>query len=257
MAAIAMFCRKLLMNLTSIQLRSIGHLQPDPRWQMSAHAHPYHEVLVVLNGQLNVELQAQTLAGTAGDVLWYPAGVAHREWTENTAPVEALFISVEWPKLRAPARLLVHDTGGRIGQLARWLYAEREQDAAFREGAARVFTQALVAEFLRLAAQRVNPWVAQLRKFMHQRMREPLRLADLAAHGQVSPFHFIRRYRALTGRTPMEDLRRVRLEAARDLLLTTDLPLKEIAPRCGLGDEYHLSRLFRKVFATSPGRLRR
>jgi transcriptional regulator GlxA family with amidase domain len=61
----------------------------------------------------------------------------------------------------------------------------------------------------------------------------------------------------LTGLTPMEDLRQLRLEAARDLLLTTDLPLKAIAPRTGLGDEYHLSRLFRRAFGIAPGALRR
>jgi transcriptional regulator GlxA family with amidase domain len=73
----------------------------------------------------------------------------------------------------------------------------------------------------------------------------------------MSKFHFSRRYRQLTGLTPMEDLRQLRLEAARDLLLTTDLPLKAIAPRTGLGDEYHLSRLFRRAFGIAPGELRR
>ena len=34
-------------------------------------------------------------------------------------------------------------------------------------------------------------------------------------------------------------------------------PLKEIGPRTGLGDEYHLSHLFRKHFNISPGALRR
>ena len=55
----------------------------------------------------------------------------------------------------------------------------------------------------------------------------------------------------------MEDLRLIRLTATRDLLLTTALTLKEIAPRCGLGDEFHLARLFSRHFKIPPGAVRR
>ena len=244
------------MNFATIKLHGIGHLLPDPRWQMETHAHSRHEIIVVLAGQLHSETPRQTLAGNAGDVLWYPYRVTHREWTDPKTPVESLFLQVEWPELRSPPQLLVTDTDGRISQLARWLFAEREVDSAFRQGVGRVFAQAIVAEYLRLAAQRADPWVADLRKFMRRQLRESVTLDDLAEQSRLSKFHFARRYRRLTGHTPMEDLRLIRLEAARDLLLTTSLPLKQIAPRCGLGDEYHLSRLFRKVFSITPGSLR-
>jgi transcriptional regulator GlxA family with amidase domain len=55
----------------------------------------------------------------------------------------------------------------------------------------------------------------------------------------------------------MEDVRMIRLEAARNLLLTTNLPLKAIAPRVGLGSEYHLSRLLRRHFDLGARELRR
>ncbi|MEI8316115.1 MAG: AraC family transcriptional regulator [Verrucomicrobiota bacterium] len=244
------------MNFAAIKLHSIGHLLPDPRWQMNAHAHSRHELVVVLAGQLHVEIQGQTLAGNAGDVFWYPNRVAHREWTELKAPVESLFLQVEWPELRSPSRLMVTDIAGRLSQLARWLFAEREADSAFRQGAGLVFAQAIVAEYLRLTAQRADPWVADLRKFMRLRLRESLTLDDLAEKSHLSKFHFVRRYQRLTGHTPMKDLRLIRLEAARDLLLTTNLALKEIAPRVGLGDAYRLCRLFRQHFQTTTGALR-
>jgi AraC-like DNA-binding protein len=41
-----------------------------------------------------------------------------------------------------------------------------------------------------------------------------------------------------------------------ELLLTTGLPLKAIAPRCGLADVYTLSRLFHKQFGASPSAFR-
>jgi len=151
-------------------------------------------------------------------VLWFPQKTPHTEWADPDDPVRSTFLSVRWQELPRPPALRITDTEGRIGQLAHWLYAERERDPSPDRLIATALTQALV--------------------------------------GTLSKFHFIRRYRTLTGRTPMEDLRLIRIEAARDLLLTTNLPLKEIAPRCGLGDEYHLSRLFRRYQDVTPSELR-
>ncbi len=73
----------------------------------------------------------------------------------------------------------------------------------------------------------------------------------------MSKFAFIRRYRRATGRTPMQDLRRIRLNQARTLILATGLPLKAIAAEVGLGDAFQMSRLFRRHFQTAPSHLRR
>jgi AraC-like DNA-binding protein len=41
------------------------------------------------------------------------------------------------------------------------------------------------------------------------------------------------------------------------LILSTNLPLKSIAPRVGFSDEFHLSRLIRRYHGISPGALRK
>ena len=56
---------------------------------------------------------------------------------------------------------------------------------------------------------------------------------------------------------PMEDVRIIRANYARELILGTSLPLKEIAPRAGLGNEYAMSRIFRRYFNMPPGAWRR
>ena len=54
----------------------------------------------------------------------------------------------------------------------------------------------------------------------------------------------------------MDELRRMRLNEARLMILSTTLPLKAIAPAVGIGDEYQLSKLFRRQFGISPRALR-
>lgn len=244
------------MNFAAIRLLSIGHHAARPDWRLGPQVHCHHEIIVILAGRQTAEFEGVAHTVSTGDVLWFPPYVPHTEWAEPSDPVQSLFLSVDWPELPRPSECRITDIDGRIGQLARWLYAERERDPSPNRPIAAALTQAIVAEYLRLATRRDDPLVSTLRKFMRQQLRLPLTLSDLAAVGGLSKFHFVRRYRSLTGRTPMEDLRLIRLEAARDLLLTTNLPLKEIAPRVGMTDQYQLARVFRQYFHTTPGQLR-
>jgi transcriptional regulator GlxA family with amidase domain len=91
---------------------------------------------------------------------------------------------------------------------------------------------------------------------MMRRLAEPLSLDDIARHGRMSRFAFVRKFKRLGGRTPMEDLRLMRLNEARNMILSSGLPLKAIAAAVGIGDEYQLSKLFRRHFGMSPREMR-
>jgi AraC family transcriptional regulator of arabinose operon len=79
---------------------------------------------------------------------------------------------------------------------------------------------------------------------------------DLARDAGMSKFHFIRRYRQMTGVTPMADVRSMRVQHARQLIIGTSLPLKEIAELAGQSDVYSLSRAFRQCLDITPSSLR-
>ncbi|HEY9249551.1 MAG TPA: AraC family transcriptional regulator, partial [Rariglobus sp.] len=73
----------------------------------------------------------------------------------------------------------------------------------------------------------------------------------------LSPVHFRRLFAEHTGLPPHRFLVRARTAHAEFLLRTTDLPLKEIAGRCGFYDEYHFSRLYRRAHGVPPATYRR
>ena len=244
----------LAMSGTIPQLVSVGHIAPDPKWGMVTHSHLHHELIAVTAGRMTARMNGQVYTAEAGQCLWYPPGVVHEEQSDTGNPVETYYIAFRWDGGDRAWPLCFADTKGRLSTLIRWLLAERDTGASVREA----FLQAILAEFVRVQTAPATPTLPErVRSHMRAHLAEALTLADLAGCAEMSKFHFSRRYRALTGLTPMEDLRQLRLEAARDLLLTTDLPLKAIAPRTGLGDEYHLSRLFRRAFGIAPGELRR
>jgi len=81
-------------------------------------------------------------------------------------------------------------------------------------------------------------------------------LQELAASVALSPSQFGRVFQERFGMTPHQYLRGLRMDAAADLLTSTDLSLKEIAHRCGYYDQSHMSNEFRKVKHMPPGAYR-
>lgn len=61
-----------------------------------------------------------------------------------------------------------------------------------------------------------------------------------------------RTFRKLTGKTIFQYLGRVRINRAKELLVTTDMKLAEIAMETGFSDEFYLSRQFKKYTGVSP-----
>jgi transcriptional regulator GlxA family with amidase domain len=102
------------------------------------------------------------------------------------------------------------------------------------------------------------PW--QIRKataHIESNLDRSLRSSELAKLVRLSPAHFSRTFRNSFGCSPLEYVTRRRIERAQGLMLSTDTPLAQIALDCGLADQAHFSRLFRRVVGESPSIWRR
>jgi AraC family transcriptional regulator, transcriptional activator FtrA len=86
---------------------------------------------------------------------------------------------------------------------------------------------------------------------------EPLTVEDLARRALLSSRTFARRFRAVTGTTPMQWLLRQRVLHAQRLLEATDLPVELVAQQCGFGTATSFRTHFRRVAGTSPAAYRR
>lgn len=98
--------------------------------------------------------------------------------------------------------------------------------------------------------------VAAITRFMEERFAEPLALNDLARLAGLSPFHFLRVFRATTGLTPHQHLLRTRLRAAAAHLARTATPVTDVALTTGFEDLSNFIRSFRAEYRLSPQQYR-
>lgn len=93
--------------------------------------------------------------------------------------------------------------------------------------------------------------------YINDHLSEKITLKRLADEVFLSPSHFSLLFRNNVNMAPMEFVRQVRIQKARNLLLTTDIPLKEIAEMIGFEDQSQLSRAFRQMVHVSPSEYRK
>lgn len=145
-----------------------------------------------------------------------------------------------------------------------WLEMGRDDPAA------RVFVDsmmaAVVVRLARLASQaapadRCRGGLAphrsvQVIDYMQAHLDQPIRLAELAALCDLTPWHFARAFRETHGQPPHRYLTQLRLERARALLTRSRSSIGEIAAATGYTPQ-QLARHFRRAFGMAPGAYRR
>ena len=106
----------------------------------------------------------------------------------------------------------------------------------------------------RRAATREELWrrVNRGRDFIHARFDSALKLGEIASASCLSPFHFLRGFKAVFRITPHEYLSACRVERAKFLLERTELPITEICFAVGFESLGSFSSWFTRVAGSSP-----
>lgn len=92
--------------------------------------------------------------------------------------------------------------------------------------------------------------------WLRGRLRERVDVARLARSCAMSVRTFHRRCLEHLRLTPRQLIEKVRVDEARALLSTTELPLKAIAARCGFGDAARMTHAFHRALGLAPGAYR-
>ena len=93
-------------------------------------------------------------------------------------------------------------------------------------------------------------------ELMHTQLDQDLTLKALAAASYLSPFHFARLFKKLTGSSPHNYLAGIRATRAQLLLAETDLSIAEIGARVGYLSGSHFTKAFRTATGATPREFR-
>jgi AraC family transcriptional regulator len=92
----------------------------------------------------------------------------------------------------------------------------------------------------------------QVIAYIHEYLDRDLRLAELARIAQLSPYHFSRLFKQSMGLAPHQYHTQCRVERAKQLLLSGELTLPEVACAVGFASQSHLNYHFKRWVGVTP-----
>lgn len=97
-----------------------------------------------------------------------------------------------------------------------------------------------------------NNFIQTALLLMQKNISRPYSVEEYAKAMSVSPSWFIRVFKKEMGCTPLTYFNELKIEIATNILLTSVLKNREISEHLGFYDEYHFSKVFKKVKGLSP-----
>lgn len=94
--------------------------------------------------------------------------------------------------------------------------------------------------------------IQQAIDYLHAHLAQDISLDLLAQSVNLSPSHLRRLFKQATGLAPHQYLLKLRVNRAKELLLTGSFSVGEVAAEVGFADQSHLHRHFKRVFGITP-----
>lgn len=217
----------------------------------------FHQLVVLTEGKYYGKVDNKSFQASTGDVVLYRAGETYRDSNDPRHPPAFYVIQFYSDEDLSEFKRVMRDREGRVRTLCQWLNEQwwwaTDCDDAYKHG----ILGAIIAELLHIRWADVDPFVDQVQHYMVDHMSEPLTIASLAQHFNMSRSHFCRRFRNTAGIAPMKELQKLRLFQARSLLQTSRYPVKHITTMVGFRNTSALTHLFRRMMNTTPTCIRR
>ena len=241
-------------SVETAHLLSMGHLHAHAAWSMASHVHSTWEFVYFMRGCGWIDMPHATLHAQQYSLAVYPPGLPHAEVTDPVNLEETIFFSVEVSGTPpVGAHLLLPDQRGELRWLCERLYSEYQVlgISALAETYMRAFLH-LVERAWESGMPVQHNIINFIVQYLHAHHTRSLTLRELADAAHVSETHLAHRFSAQMGISPMRYLQHIRLETAKRLLITTTLPINQVAQSVGFEDPLYFSRVFARATGYPP-----
>jgi AraC-like DNA-binding protein len=260
----------------------------SPQSELPNHLHDWYEIVYVYSGKGMFFIDTAFYEMKAGDVFLIPKDTIHRAMPDKHDPVTSsiLFFSplvIQNVSLGEAFALPALFESARNGKqyrlpleqhnqsmLRQHIETIREELTQYKQGhrfAARLTLHRIILELSRIGPMEFKiteapmpsgtPWLKEILLHMESNLSGNLTLSALAHEALVSPEHFSRVFKQMTGMNLTEYIHTKRIIKAKNLLIETTLAIPIVAEQCGFESMPHFHRTFKKYTGHTPAAFRK
>lgn len=253
-----------------------GAARPHPHHRIGPAVHDYVLLHSVDHGQGVFEWEGQSYRVGQGDTfVIFPGGLfsyvsdGSEPWSYRWIAIQGISVLEMLTKVGITAANPVIKGADSDG-LAH-IYEHIEQSLAKQAGEVSTeldtggWFRILLAEFARLNTDRLSSSarilteservVEQAIRWFRTQYMMPVCIGNLAASLGYHRTHFTKVFKHVTGLSPKQYIKRIRMEKAKELL-STSLNVEQVAASCGFSDPLYFSRQFKSWTGKSPTQFR-
>ncbi|HEX9928906.1 MAG TPA: AraC family transcriptional regulator [Pyrinomonadaceae bacterium] len=247
-----------LINTRVLHDRRINEVFYPGGMRQDGHRHHFPALSFVLSGQYQECIGRQAHSRRMSTLIYHPADEKHAVAFESDVRI----LSVEFRTNSNASRTadsLDHGSSHR-SELVTWLGFRLRCEMARSDSASALAVDGLISEMFAEGARGkvlseekgFAAWLVRATDYVHDNFRTTLSLEEIAKVAGVHSAHLSRVFRQKMGCTVGEYLRRLKFEFACQQILSTEIPLCEIALDAGFADQSHFNRIFRTKMGMPP-----
>lgn len=255
-------------------------LYQQPKFEIAEHQHTMHVIAQGLSGgslgERWLDGKCRRETRSLGDTAIIPAGISHRcNWDSSAQylilaiePALLKQVGQDWvnPDLIELMPQFMTEKDTLIQGILSTLKAEVEFGGIGGNLLVDSLKTALAIHLLR-SYSTTGPKLSNyadglsatkltlVREYINAHLQQDLKLVEIAAIAQMSPYHFLRLFKQKLGITPHQYILQRRIEKAKSLLHESKLSIAEIAVTVGFCDQSHLNRCFKRLVGVTPKQL--
>lgn len=219
---------------------------------------PYLDLTYCLDGRMEYIYKDEHVILRPGDAILFPQGSIRQRLYTNT-PTYYASINVQFPESFEPKvegylpRCVRSNTALMLETFS------RDYDSVSprkQEKCADIFSY-LYHQLLETVLDKENPHIKSIKQYIFSNLSKPLTLTEIADAVHLAPTYLCNLFKKETGETVVEYITTQKVDFAKRLMIVKDLPLYDIAERCGFGDYKHFSHTFKRVVGISPMQYRK
>jgi AraC-like DNA-binding protein len=247
------------------------HEHSITKWNVAVAPTRYHILLLVVKGKVHYRIGETDVPLSKGDGLFIPQGTLRGRSIDPHAAEAQQIYSVHFRD--SPPEYLTHLMDEPFKRIRPFGYDYLKQRFSMlnerwmdRLPCFELVSQGIVLELLgliqnELVAEGITTssrnLAARVQQYIVKHHRSTIKLPELARHVDRSPNYISSVFREVTGKTPLEYMHEVRINSARELLLTTDMTIGEIADSLGYCDQTYFNYMYKKIIGQPPSLLKK
>lgn len=219
---------------------------------------PYCDLTYCIDGEMTYIYDGKEYTLHANDAIFIPQGSV-RERIGSSTPTYYASFNVTFPQNYVPeiSGFLPNSVrSDTVNMLESEKKCFNSVSLYKNEKCSNIFLY-LYYQLIETAHDNEHPHIKDIKKYIAKNLCNKISLADIAEAVHLEPHYCCSLFSRYIGMSIFEFVRQRRIETAESLLITTDIPLSEIAESCGFEDYNYFSRIFKRQVGISAMRYRK